>query len=144
MSMHPTADHTSPRTMKFKGQVGGRAVFALLDSCSTHSFVHPAVLEGHDCQITKTTPLIVMVANGAKMVTYQKCNPLKFSIQGAQLGSKSLIALLDSGSTHSFVNPQVLTVKFPKLPPVVVANGNKMMTDARSIGMNLSIQVLNL
>lgn len=28
MSMHPTADHTSPRTMKFKGQVGGRSRLA--------------------------------------------------------------------------------------------------------------------
>lgn len=68
--------------MKLKGQLGKRPVYALLDSGSTHSFVDPAVLQGIQCQIVKTAPMIVMVANGEKMVTDSKCTKLQFEIKG--------------------------------------------------------------
>jgi Retroviral aspartyl protease len=59
-----------------------KPVYALLDSGSTHSFVDPSVLLGYSCQISQTNPLIVMVANGDKMVTNSKCSALQFSLQG--------------------------------------------------------------
>ena len=42
----------------------------------------PAVLQGIQCQIVKTAPMIVMVANGEKMVTDSLCTKLQFEIQG--------------------------------------------------------------
>jgi hypothetical protein len=59
-------------------------VCALLDSGSTHSFVNPAVLQGASFKLTQTAPMILKVANGARMVTDTQCEALQFSIQGYQ------------------------------------------------------------
>lgn len=59
-------------------------ICALLDSGSTHSFVNPEVIANLELPVVKTSPMVVMVANGAKMVTDTKCDALKFSLQGAQ------------------------------------------------------------
>jgi Retroviral aspartyl protease len=56
-------------------------VCVLIDSGSTHSFVNSLVLQGQPVVIEDTT-LIVMVANGAHMVTDSKCPSLSFSLQG--------------------------------------------------------------
>ncbi|KAJ4755941.1 polyprotein [Rhynchospora pubera] len=61
------------------------------------------------------------------------------------VGSTPVCALVDSGSTHSFVNPDVVhskSFKIAKTAPmaVVVANGNKMLTDAECKGLKFSIQ----
>lgn len=82
VSMHATSTNPSLKTMKFKGQIGKRPVYALLDSGSTHSFIDPRVLQGVPCKIQTTIPMIVMVANGHKMVTDSKCSNLKYTIQG--------------------------------------------------------------
>jgi Retroviral aspartyl protease len=84
VSLYATHSHPQMNTMRFKGQIGFKPVYALLDSGSTHSFVDPSVLVDQKCQIVHTNPLIVMVANGAKMVTDSKCSALTFSLQGQE------------------------------------------------------------
>ncbi|KAJ4802055.1 polyprotein [Rhynchospora pubera] len=61
------------------------------------------------------------------------------------VGQKRICALIDSGSTHSFVNPDVLhsqPFKVSKNTPmaVMVANGNKMITELECKGLTFSIQ----
>ncbi|KAJ1685411.1 hypothetical protein LUZ63_016801 [Rhynchospora breviuscula] len=61
------------------------------------------------------------------------------------VGQTPVCALIDSGSTHSFVNPNILFSKsfqiFQTAPmSVVVTNGNKMMTDAECKSLKFSIQ----
>ncbi|KAJ4783151.1 polyprotein [Rhynchospora pubera] len=61
------------------------------------------------------------------------------------VGPTPVCALVDSGSTHSFVNPDILTSKnfviSQTIPmSVIVANGNKMLTDAECKGFKFSIQ----
>jgi Ty3 transposon capsid-like protein len=82
VSLYATHSHPQMSTMRFKGQVGLKHVYALLDSGSTHSFVDPTVLVDQKCQIMHTNPLIVMVANGSKMVTDFKYSALNFTLQG--------------------------------------------------------------
>jgi hypothetical protein len=81
VSMYAT--HVNPHltTMRFKGQVGTKSVYALLDSGNTYSFVDPSILIGHKCTIVHTNPLIVVVTNGEKMVTDSKCTALNFTLQ---------------------------------------------------------------
>ena len=55
-----------------------------MDSGSTHSFIHPQVLRDINCTISRTIPMIVMMANGEKMVTDTRCEGLTYSIQGYQ------------------------------------------------------------
>lgn len=65
-----------------EGVIEGKPVYALLDSgSSTHSFIDPSTLQGVTCKVANTVPLVVMVANGEKMVTNSKCTDLKFTIQ---------------------------------------------------------------
>jgi Reverse transcriptase (RNA-dependent DNA polymerase)/Retroviral aspartyl protease/Retrotransposon gag protein len=82
VSMHATSPNQQPNTMKFKGQLGNTPIYALIDSGSTHSFINPMALQGQKCQVQETNPMVVMVANGEKMVTDSKCTSLHFSIQG--------------------------------------------------------------
>jgi Retroviral aspartyl protease len=78
------ATHSNPllSTLKFKGYIDKASVCALIDSGSTYSFVDPAVLQGAEHQIEETYSLIVMMANGACMVTDSKCTSLQFHLQG--------------------------------------------------------------
>jgi Retroviral aspartyl protease len=84
VSMHATSTNLGSNTMKFKGQIGKFPISALIDSGSTHSFVNPSVLIDHTSQIIATKPMVVMVANGDRMVTDSTCQALLFSIQGYQ------------------------------------------------------------
>jgi hypothetical protein len=80
VSFHATNSTPQQSTMRFKGQVGPKPVCTLLDSGSTNSFVDPSVLHGQNIVVEDTKPLIVMVANGARMVTDTKCPSLSFSL----------------------------------------------------------------
>jgi hypothetical protein len=80
MSMHATSGNPLANTMQFKGHIGEQLVFALIDSGSTHSFVNPSVVTQDKDQVTHSNLMIVMVANGAKMVTVSTCHNLCFKI----------------------------------------------------------------
>ncbi|KAJ3704209.1 hypothetical protein LUZ61_007914 [Rhynchospora tenuis] len=76
-------------------------------------------------------------ANGAKRV-----KNMKFK---GTIGEIPICVLIDSGSTHSFVNPTVLqdqNFKISRNAPmaVIVANGNKMVTESVCNAMKFSIQ----
>ncbi|KAJ4797633.1 polyprotein [Rhynchospora pubera] len=62
-----------------------------------------------------------------------------------KVGHKCICALIDSGRTHSFINPDVLSSQpfvVSKNTPmaVMVANGNKMVTDLECKSLNFSLQ----
>jgi Retroviral aspartyl protease len=82
VSMFSVKDNKTVKVMKFKGEIRKLPIYALLDSGSTHSFVNPTVIKGNEHHLTHTIPMIVIVANRARMVTDQQCKALQFSIQG--------------------------------------------------------------
>jgi Retroviral aspartyl protease len=82
VSMHATSYNQRPNTMKFEGQLGNTPIYALIDSRSTHNFINLVALQGQMCQIQDINPMMVMVANGEKMITDFKCASLLFFIQG--------------------------------------------------------------
>jgi Retroviral aspartyl protease len=62
-----------------------------------------------------------------------------------KIGKRDIYALLDSGSTRSFINPMVLQgidCKITVAAPIVVmmATGTKMVTDSRCEGLLYSLQ----
>jgi Aspartyl protease len=71
VSMHASSNSQQTSTMKFKGFIGNTPISALIDSGSTHSFINPAILQGQKCQVQETHPMVVMVANGERMVTIE-------------------------------------------------------------------------
>ncbi|KAJ3687784.1 hypothetical protein LUZ61_016948 [Rhynchospora tenuis] len=82
LTMFNSKEKKTTTMMKFKGEIGNLPVCALLDSGSTHSFVHPSVIQEVQPKLIQTVPMIVTVANGAKMVTDLQCEALQFCIQG--------------------------------------------------------------
>ncbi|KAJ1699965.1 hypothetical protein LUZ63_008477 [Rhynchospora breviuscula] len=76
------SDKNKVNSMRFKGEIGKIPVYALVDSGSTHSFVNPEVIKSLQLPVSQTNPMVVVVANGGKMVTDTKCESLQFSIQG--------------------------------------------------------------
>jgi hypothetical protein len=44
LSIHATSGNPDLHMLRFKGKVGERPVYALLDSASSHSFLDPAIL----------------------------------------------------------------------------------------------------
>jgi hypothetical protein len=67
--MFNTKQSKAVKIMKFKGEINKIPISALLDSDRTHSFVNPLVLNKKGFRLVQTTPMIVIVTNGAKMVT---------------------------------------------------------------------------
>lgn len=52
VSMCATSSNPNLSTMKLKGEVvANKAIFALLDSGSTHSFINPVVIDGMKCKL---------------------------------------------------------------------------------------------
>jgi Retroviral aspartyl protease len=69
-------------------------------------------------------------------------NTMRFK---GQIGRQPVFALIDSGSTHSFVNPQVLHSESHKIAQtnpmvVMVENGSKMVTDSTCQSLQFNIQ----
>lgn len=62
ISMCNENDRKKVRTMRFKGEIAQVPICALLDSGSTHSFINSNVIERLPVKITKTTPMVVLVA----------------------------------------------------------------------------------
>lgn len=58
---------------------------ALLDSESSHSFLHPKVVNHLKLPIAKTRHLKVKLADGRQMISESVCNNLKFQLQGHEL-----------------------------------------------------------
>ncbi|KAJ4753430.1 polyprotein [Rhynchospora pubera] len=82
ISMHSNKEKSKLSSMKFKGQIGHISICALLDSGSTHSFINPEIIKELQLPVKHTNPMVVMVANGSKMVTDTRCDALSFSLQG--------------------------------------------------------------
>ncbi|KAJ4815745.1 polyprotein [Rhynchospora pubera] len=82
VSLFTAKEAKTIKHMKLKGLVGTKSVCALVDIGSTHSFVNPDVLNSQHFQISRNTPMAVMVANGNKMITELECKAMIFSIQG--------------------------------------------------------------
>jgi hypothetical protein len=80
MFMFAMSSNPHLSTMRFKSKMGKREIYVLFDSRSTYSFVNPNVLQGLKCKVVETTPIVVMVAEGTKVVTDSKCIGLKISL----------------------------------------------------------------
>ncbi|KAJ3685430.1 hypothetical protein LUZ61_014594 [Rhynchospora tenuis] len=90
-----------------------------------------------DTEDVEETVISLFAAKDASKVRNMKFKGL--------VGQTPVCALIDSGSTYSFVHPDVLCSKpfqVSKTAPmsVVIADGNKMLTDAECKGLKFSIQ----
>eukprot|EP00253_Pinus_taeda_P034749 PITA_34749 len=71
---------TTPQTIKIEGQIKKKKVIVLIDSGSTHSFIHCKVAKELNCFLYPAPECQVMVANGGTINGSGKCHNIKLSM----------------------------------------------------------------
>jgi Retroviral aspartyl protease len=69
------------KTLKFKGQIGSLAILAMLDSGSTHSFIHLSIVRRLNLPTLSYSSLTVITTSGAKLTTTLLYSQLSFQLQ---------------------------------------------------------------
>ncbi|VFQ73826.1 unnamed protein product [Cuscuta campestris] len=81
-SLNSLAGNPSPRALKLAGTVHGSLVQVLLDSGSTHNFIHPGVAERLHLPLQPIPPFRVYVGNGDSLRCSHSCPQTSLSLQG--------------------------------------------------------------
>jgi len=68
MSLNVLADNDTYNTIRIKGDCQGQNLIILINSGSTHSFINESTIKALNATTSKTTLLVVMVANGNVML----------------------------------------------------------------------------
>lgn len=86
ITLNVLTDKHKPNTMQIQGSVGvNQKIHILIDSGSTHNFVHPSLITKDTGFVDFSRPLRVLVASGARVLTKGFLPKFQLSIQGYQL-----------------------------------------------------------
>ncbi|KAG8366662.1 hypothetical protein BUALT_Bualt17G0102900 [Buddleja alternifolia] len=81
VSLNALSRTTDMNTLRIKGTVNGQDIHILIDSGSTHCFLDEGTAYKLGCRMDYTTPLLVSVADGSKMVSRLECPEFSWTIQ---------------------------------------------------------------
>eukprot|EP00253_Pinus_taeda_P016234 PITA_16234 len=87
ISCNALAGITTPQTIKIEGQIKKKKVIVLIDSGSTHNFIHCKVSKELNCFLYPAPECQVMIANGGMINCSGKCHNIKLSIRECVLTS---------------------------------------------------------
>eukprot|EP00253_Pinus_taeda_P025230 PITA_25230 len=142
VSCNALAGITTPQTIKIEGQIKKKKVIVLIDSGSTHNFIHFKVAKELNFFLYPASECQVMVANGGMINCSGKCHNIKLSMGEYVLTSPMLcipmggvgvvlgfqwLQSLDVSTLESSISPYLKKVldnhskvfKTPKdLPPI--------------------------
>jgi hypothetical protein len=82
VSLHALTGLCGTNTMQLLLHVKGKQLRALIDSGSTHSFIHEAVVHALGLDVMHRPGLSVKVANGERLQSYGVCKNTSVDIQG--------------------------------------------------------------
>ncbi|KAF5456115.1 hypothetical protein F2P56_025626 [Juglans regia] len=85
ISLNAIAGTPSPGMMRVKGTVSGEPIVILVDSGSSHSFLHLVIARRANLDINQSTKLAVRVANGSIIQSEGHCDSVPLKMQGTQL-----------------------------------------------------------
>lgn len=85
ISLHALAGISSPQTLKIKGFLKHRPVVVLIDSGSTHHFIHPKIAEAVHCFVRAVSNFQVQIADGGTMKCEGRCENFKLQMGDYQL-----------------------------------------------------------
>ncbi|WRX27539.1 hypothetical protein QQP08_020034 [Theobroma cacao] len=105
VSIHAISGTRGPQTMKVHGKIGQKQMLRLVDSESTHNFMHHKMATRMRLKPRTQGKLEVAVANGDKLLSAGHCKGIAMNIQGcdAVLGAqwlRTLGPILWDFSTH--------------------------------------------
>ena len=81
---------TTPQTLKIEAHIKKNMVIVLIDSSSTHNFIHFKVAKEFNCFLYPTPECQVMVANGGTINCSRKCHNIKLTMGENVLNSPML------------------------------------------------------
>eukprot|EP00253_Pinus_taeda_P011631 PITA_11631 len=90
ISCNALAGITTPQTIKIEGHIKKKKVIVLIDSGSTHNFIHCNIAKELNCFLYPAPECQVMVANGGVINFSGKCHNIKPSIGEYVLNSPIL------------------------------------------------------
>eukprot|EP00253_Pinus_taeda_P025585 PITA_25585 len=85
ISLHALAGISSPQTLKIRGFIKHRPVVVLIDSGSTHNFIHQKVAEAVHCFVREVSNFQVQIADGGTMKCEGRCENVKLQMGDYQL-----------------------------------------------------------
>eukprot|EP00253_Pinus_taeda_P029026 PITA_29026 len=85
ISLHALAGISSPQTLKIRGFIKHRPVVVLIDSGSTHNFIHQKVVEAVHCFVRENSNFQVQIADGGTMKCEGCCENVKLQMGDYQL-----------------------------------------------------------
>ena len=81
---------TTPQTLKIEGHITKKKVIVLIDSGSTHNFIHCKVAKELNCFLYPAPEFQVMVSNGGAINFSRKCHNIKLTMGEHVLNSPML------------------------------------------------------
>ncbi|KAL0446034.1 UNVERIFIED_CONTAM: hypothetical protein Slati_1731300 [Sesamum latifolium] len=84
LSLNAMCGNVSSGTLRIKGMVNGQKIHILIASGSTHSFIDEKVAKALGIKTELTTPMIMSVADGYRMMSNVICPELSWEIQDFQ------------------------------------------------------------
>eukprot|EP00253_Pinus_taeda_P029589 PITA_29589 len=90
ISCNALAGITTPQTIKIEGHIKKKKVIVLIDSGSTHNFIHCKIAKEFNCFLYLAPECQVMVASGGTINLSRKCHNIKLSMGEYVLNSAML------------------------------------------------------
>ena len=94
ISCNALAGITTPQTLKIEGHIKKKKLIVLIDSISTHNFIHCKVAKELNFFLYPTRECQVMVENGGTINLFGKCHNIKLTMGEHVLNSPMLSILM--------------------------------------------------
>nr|XP_034919250.1 uncharacterized protein LOC118052388 [Populus alba] len=92
ISLHAIIGNPNPKTMRVSIKLSGHNFVALIDTRSTHNFIHPRVARRVGMKVLKQT--IEVKADGSKLWSEGSCSDIKLMIQENQFVTRAYVLQL--------------------------------------------------
>jgi hypothetical protein len=96
ISLNALTGFSAPQTLKLIGYIKHQKVIILVDSGSTHNFIHHCIAKETHCYIHAVNNFQMMIANGGSMKCRGRCENVRLQISDYHL--KSHMFSIDMGS----------------------------------------------
>jgi hypothetical protein len=90
---------STPQTLKIEGYIKKKKVIVLIDSGSTHNFIHDKLAKDLNCFVYPTPEFQVMIADGGTINCSGKCNKINLTMGEYVMNSPMIAIHLSSRRT---------------------------------------------
>jgi hypothetical protein len=113
ISLNSLTVFSAPQTLKLSGYIKHRKVIILVDSGSTHNFIHRCIAQETNCYIHAVNNFQIMIANGGSMKCGGRCENVHHQIGENHL--KSHMLAIDMGGCDVVLGAEWLQTLGPIL-----------------------------